>query len=252
MDVGYLALVAGGVGVYWWRYLKTRTARGPKDPLFAPDAEIAMHVARHEARSRSQPLSALHVLYGLVQDEAFAAAIARVGGDAACVEDKLLADLGAPPDRDARPAEVGEMLNHAVVVARHNERLATCTDVWAYLAPSPDARRVLTACSVDPVALLYVLVHGIVDGAPSALVTREADVVLRNDDYTTREFVVELLRDVFDLPEAHAMARMEAAHGQGSAVLGRFAGDTARHKVAEARSRARAQGFPLRIEAESR
>jgi ATP-dependent Clp protease adaptor protein ClpS len=251
MDPAYLALVAGGVGVYWWRYLKMRPRRGAQQQLFASDAEVAMHVARHEARSRNQPLSALHVLNGLIQDEAFAAAVVRVGGDIEKIEHALFAELENPSDREVRPAEVGEILNHAVIVARHNERLATCTDVWAYLGHSPDTRRVLVTCGVEPVALLYTLVHGVVE-TPAALTTREADVVLRNDDYTTREFVVDLLRDVFELSEDHATARMEATHNDGSALVGRFAGDTARHKVAEARRRAREKGFPLRIECEAR
>jgi ATP-dependent Clp protease adaptor protein ClpS len=72
-------------------------------------------------------------------------------------------------------------------------------------------------------------------------------VVLRNDDYTTREFVCEILRQVFTFNEADAETRMMQTHNEGRAVVGRFSAAEARVKIREVRERAKRHGFPLWI-----
>lgn len=245
MDVGYLALVAGGLGIYWWKHLRMRPPR--LAPLYAAEADIALHVARHEATSRHQALAPLHVLYGLLQDEEFTAAIAKLGGDAEAIEQRVHTELDAGRTDDG---ELSNVLSHAVATARHNERLATTTDLWAFLARTVAGK--VIADDVSPVALLAMLVHGDVDGGAPPLATREVDIVLRNDDYTTQEMVVELLVEVFERSHDEAIAKMLATHREGSAVIGRFASELARDKVATAHERARARGFPLRFQIEPR
>jgi ATP-dependent Clp protease adaptor protein ClpS len=92
-----------------------------------------------------------------------------------------------------------------------------------------------------------VLFHG--GRAPEISLPDQRDVlvVLRNDHYTTQQFVCGLLRDVFALSDAEASAIMFATHTTGRAVVGRFAAAAARDKIAEVRERARAQAFPLWI-----
>ena len=72
-------------------------------------------------------------------------------------------------------------------------------------------------------------------------------VVLRNDDYTTQQFVCRVLEEVFELDEAAAHTRMLQTHTQGRAVVGRFRPDEARAKIEDVRGRAKAAGFPLWI-----
>src|SRR5687768_5570243 len=63
-----LALAAAaGAGALWWQ--QSRPRRFALDTVFEPDADVALHVASHEAQSRGQAVASLHVLYGLVQDE---------------------------------------------------------------------------------------------------------------------------------------------------------------------------------------
>jgi ATP-dependent Clp protease adaptor protein ClpS len=69
--------------------------------------------------------------------------------------------------------------------------------------------------------------------------------VLRNDDYTTRDFVTEILQDVFPLSEADAETRMMQVHTEGRGIVGRFRLDVARGKIDEVRRRARESVFPL-------
>lgn len=245
MDVGYLALVAGGLGIYWWKHLRMRPPR--LAPLYTAEADIALHVARHEATSRHQALAPLHVLYGLLQDEAFIAAIAKLGGDAEAIEQRVHSELDSGRTDES---ELQNALAHAVATARHNDRLATITDLWAFLART--SAGTVVAPDVPPFGLLAALVHGDIDGASAPLATREVDVVLRNDDYTTQEMVVELLVDVFERSADTATAVMLATHREGSAVVGRYASALARDKVATAHERARARGFPLVFRIEPR
>jgi ATP-dependent Clp protease adaptor protein ClpS len=48
-------------------------------------------------------------------------------------------------------------------------------------------------------------------------------VILRNDDYTPREFVVRVLKAVFRMSEGQAHAVMITAHQRGACVIAVFA-----------------------------
>lgn len=70
-------------------------------------------------------------------------------------------------------------------------------------------------------------------------------VLLHNDDYTTQEFVVWLLKTVFRKPEAEATAIMLAVHRAGIGVAGVYTRDVAETRAEKARQLAERQGFPL-------
>lgn len=242
-DVGYIAIVVAGLGAYWWRHLRPRVHSARPSEMFLPDAEIALHVAVHEATSRRQELSSLHLLYGLLQDEAVTAAIVTAGGDPDALEDRVLAALAAPPPDDDR----GNLLaGRAAMIASHGGRRASCTDLWATLAGSR-AAHLIDDSKLDRGGTLFALFHGgrAPDlGFPDA---RDVLVVLRNDHYTTQEFVCTVLRDVFAIPDAQATEIMLATHTTGRAVIGRFTAPAARDKITQARALASAQAFPLWI-----
>jgi len=244
-DLGYIAIVVAGFGAFWWRHLRPR-ARDDTRELFEPDAEVALHVAVHEATSRRQELSSLHVLYGLLQDEAVTAAIATAGGDADALEDRVLAALAAPADPVGDDDHGGRLAGHAAMIARHGGRRASCTDLWAALAGST-AARLIDDARLDRGATLFALFHG--GRAPDIALpdARDVLVVLRNDHYTTQQFVCSVLRDVFALTDDAAHAVMLATHTAGRGVVGRFTAAAAREKIAAARALAHAQAFPLWI-----
>ncbi|MCQ2982588.1 MAG: ATP-dependent Clp protease adaptor ClpS [Treponemataceae bacterium] len=81
-------------------------------------------------------------------------------------------------------------------------------------------------------------------------IKRPADcqVVLFNDDYTTKDFVVWLLVALFQKKETEAVVLMETVHKQGSAVVGTYAPDIAHSLRNVAVETARKNNFPLRIE----
>jgi ATP-dependent Clp protease adapter protein ClpS len=243
-DVGYIAIVVAGFGAFWWRHMRLARGRPTASAYFTPEAEVAMHVASHEARARRQELSSLHVLYGLLQDEAVTEAIATAGGDAPALEDRVLAALATSVD-DPRD-DVQWLLGRAVAIARHADRLASCTDLWACLGNS-HAGRLVDQGRLDRAATLFALFHGGREPELPLGDERDVFVVLRNDHYTTQEFVCAMLRDVFALDDADAQAIMLATHTTGRAVIGRFSAGAARATIAQARGLAHAQHFPLWI-----
>ena len=79
---------------------------------------------------------------------------------------------------------------------------------------------------------------------------RQYNVVMHNDDFTTMEFVVEVLVDIFHKDEVTAQAIMLNVHKNGHAVVGKYPYDIAITKVDAAISRAKSQGFPFRMTVE--
>jgi ATP-dependent Clp protease adaptor protein ClpS len=75
-------------------------------------------------------------------------------------------------------------------------------------------------------------------------------VVLHNDDYTTMQFVVEVLESIFNKSPAEAYRVMMQVHRQGRGVCGAYSHEVAETKVGLVHDRAREQGFPLRASME--
>jgi len=71
-------------------------------------------------------------------------------------------------------------------------------------------------------------------------------VLLLNDDYTTMDFVVEILESVFNKSPAEAYRIMMAVHTQGQGLCGVYPYEVAETKVATVVELARSNGFPLR------
>ena len=75
-------------------------------------------------------------------------------------------------------------------------------------------------------------------------------VILLNDDYTPREFVVMVLKAVFRMGEEAAYAVMLTAHQRGACVIAVFTKDVAETKAKEATDLAKDKGYPLAFSTE--
>jgi ATP-dependent Clp protease adaptor protein ClpS len=75
-------------------------------------------------------------------------------------------------------------------------------------------------------------------------------VIIYNDDFTTMEFVVTVLVQVFLKSEEEAEALMLQVHHSDKAVVGIYSYDIAVSKMRKATSMAREQGYPLRLTVE--
>jgi ATP-dependent Clp protease adaptor protein ClpS len=70
-------------------------------------------------------------------------------------------------------------------------------------------------------------------------------VILLNDDYTPREFVVQVLKAVFRMDAGTAMRVMLTAHRRGACVIAVYTQDVAETKAKEATELGKANGYPL-------
>ena len=80
---------------------------------------------------------------------------------------------------------------------------------------------------------------------------RRFKVLLHNDDYTTMEFVVDLLMNTFKKSNAEATFVMLMVHRKGVGVAGVYTRDIAETKVAESTRLAREEGHPLLVTMEA-
>jgi ATP-dependent Clp protease adaptor protein ClpS len=70
-------------------------------------------------------------------------------------------------------------------------------------------------------------------------------VILVNDDYTPREFVVRVLKGEFRMSEEQAHRVMITAHRRGVCVVAVYTKDVAEEKATRATDQGRAKGYPL-------
>lgn len=75
-------------------------------------------------------------------------------------------------------------------------------------------------------------------------------VLLHNDDYTTMDFVVKVLRQVFGKSYADAVRIMLAVHQQDVGVAGVYPAEIAETKVDTVHGMAREREYPLRCSME--
>jgi ATP-dependent Clp protease adaptor protein ClpS len=80
---------------------------------------------------------------------------------------------------------------------------------------------------------------------------RKYKVLLHNDDYTTMEFVVEVLVQFFHKSETEATQIMLSVHHRGVGVCGLFTREVAETKVAQVMDHARKHEMPLKCTMEA-
>lgn len=71
-------------------------------------------------------------------------------------------------------------------------------------------------------------------------------VILLNDHYTTMDFVVAILMDIFDKSFEEATRIMLHIHHNGQGVCGIYTKEIAETKMHQVHERAQANGFPLK------
>jgi ATP-dependent Clp protease adaptor protein ClpS len=85
---------------------------------------------------------------------------------------------------------------------------------------------------------------------PISATPRRYKVIFHNDDYTTMEFVVDVLKRFFHKTDTEAMHIMLTVHKSGAAVAGVFTRDVAETKKAQVLDYARENGMPLLLTTE--
>jgi ATP-dependent Clp protease adaptor protein ClpS len=88
------------------------------------------------------------------------------------------------------------------------------------------------------------------EGPPDVAVPRKYKVIMHNDDYTTMDFVVDVLKRFFAKNQEEAVQIMLAVHEQGRGVCGVFTFEIAETKIAQVHEYARYSGYPLKCSME--
>lgn len=85
---------------------------------------------------------------------------------------------------------------------------------------------------------------------PLSATPRRYKVMFHNDDYTTMEFVVDVLKRFFHKTDTEAMHIMLTVHKSGAAVAGVYTRDVAETKSTQVMDYARENGMPLMLTTE--
>ncbi|HEX8361377.1 MAG TPA: ATP-dependent Clp protease adaptor ClpS [Longimicrobium sp.] len=85
---------------------------------------------------------------------------------------------------------------------------------------------------------------------PSTRAPRLFRVLLHNDDYTSMEFVVEVLVRHFEKTTTEATQIMLQVHHAGYGVAGTYTRDEAETRVERVSAEARGEGYPLVLSVE--
>lgn len=89
-------------------------------------------------------------------------------------------------------------------------------------------------------------VQTITRSKPKVKRPRQYRVLLINDDFTTMDFVVKILEQVFRKSPAEAVQIMLQVHRRGQGVAGVYTKEIAEAKIVMVHDRAREAGYPLR------
>ena len=73
------------------------------------------------------------------------------------------------------------------------------------------------------------------------------DVVFLNDNITTQEFVIRVLKQIFNKSQDEATAIMNKIHKNGQGTVGSYVHELAEQKGIETTLIARQEGFPLQV-----
>ena len=90
----------------------------------------------------------------------------------------------------------------------------------------------------------------VAEGRPRVKEPPRYAVLLHNDDYTTMDFVVEVLKRFFQKSEDQAVKLTLDIHTKGRAVAGIYTPEIAEAKAMQVMDTARDRGFPLKATAE--
>jgi len=75
-------------------------------------------------------------------------------------------------------------------------------------------------------------------------------VLMHNDDYTTMEFVIEVLQIIFQKNKDQAEEIMLKIHNEGTAICGIYTYEIAETKIKQVEDKAKAREFPLKCSIE--
>ena len=223
--------------------------------------EAALVAASEDAvRRRHAQTTPDHLLHVLLRE----ADVLKVLGDCGCDTMHLKAELKEYlellPELPARSRQTVlpdpsfvRIVERAILRAMVAKKEFDISDVLVELLNDRDsyAAMLLRAEGMSRLDLLRRVSHGSARPPITALektrLTRSnlVQIVLHNDHYTTMEFVVTVLREVFQCSDTEAAELMLQVHRSGRAVIGKYPGDIAQARAERVTAMATKEEFPL-------
>lgn len=236
-------------------------ALSPQPPSNPELVGVAV-AALESANRRKQTLGDAHLVAPLLRIGSVADALAATGVDVARAREVLEHVLAALPRRPGpftRAYEVFSDLRvaldplHKVRAVALGAELTEITGPFALAAILGDPGAAELRSALEKVGFSLARFRSAVAhrGAVDAPCPAEGPVkvVFHNDPFTPKDFVVEVLTQVFERDPATAVALMERAHKEGHAELAVMDASFASPRVEKSRSRAERAEWPLRIAA---
>jgi len=201
-------------------------------------------------------VSEAHVVAALLEDPEVEAAVRTCGADPVELRDVALGSVGDVRRRPwyRRHPKVHGHVTVALQAAAIHVMAAGLVDLSPrfllvqILSPKTPTLLVerLEVMGLEVLALKHVVSHG--NTPPASIdrpVARRCDVVVHNDPFTTMEFVVEVLRTHFEMPEEAAAKLMREIHERGRSTVSTLEPSAAAAKAEAVVTEARNRGFPL-------
>ena len=227
--------------------------------MSSPEVSRVLEHADRLARAAGRAPTLEDVLQVIVLDPD-GASILRNSGAAL---EPLALDLAHVAARSPSSAsELAVALRAAQIVTRSlgRELLSLATLLSTLLGRPSRAVTVLARHGATALDVRRFLAHGIVNarhratlpaarvvGQTISLAPDRMTVVIFNDDYTSRECVVGILRDVFDLAPDDSERLADTIHARGRAAVGEYPARTALRLIQKATKRAHRASYPLRV-----
>ena len=73
------------------------------------------------------------------------------------------------------------------------------------------------------------------------------DVIFLNDNITTQEFVIRVLKQIFNKSQEQAASIMSKIHNDGQGIVGSYVHEVAEQKGIETTLLAKQENFPLQV-----
>lgn len=208
--------------------------------------------------SKHAEVTAAHLVAALLEEDEVATAITACGADREELKDVVLGSLDGIRRRPwyrrkpkARVLVNGILRDTVVHVLGAGLPEVTPTFVLIQLLEHDESSLLverLDAMGLEALALKRYVAHGSpVDTPVETTETLRSDVVIHDDPFTTREFVVEALVETFSMSEEKATSTMLEAQRLGKLAVATLDRGEARAAAESIREKARDGGFPLKI-----
>jgi ATP-dependent Clp protease adapter protein ClpS len=234
---------------------------GFSHPQPAPElrtaVERAFEIANH---SKHAVVTDAHLAAALFDDAVVQAALEACGVDLENASDVALGTAAEAPKRGWYQLWLRESADYVGAIQRAflhaaSSELEVVAPLFVLVQIVSPASKSKFAARADAIgiereSIRWYSAHGRVGDPPLAIDPgRRYHVVVSNDPFTTREFVVKALGAALDLPEDRAVEAMLAIHRGTELRFGPFDAATAARKVETLRSLARAERFPFGVDA---